>query len=203
MALTTYSELQSAVLNWMARDTGDSIAAIIPDAIRLAESRFNRLLRVAEMEANSLGASPNGILNLPIDFQAARRVQAEPYGTLEPVTPDWASSAYPTRAGGSPAYYTIQGLTLTTYPAYSGDVSVDYYASIPALSDTKTSNWLLKAYPDAYLFATLVEVCAFTKDGETAILWSQRAKLAIDEINAQDSLKRFPSARIRILGVTP
>jgi hypothetical protein len=203
MALSTYSELQAAVLNWMARDSTDTIAAIVPDAIRLAEAKFNRLLRVAEMEANSTGSSTNGVFALPVDFLAARRVEASPYGALEPVLPDWAASAYPTRESGIPAYYTIQGLTLTTYPTYTGDVSVDYYAAIPALSDAEPSNWLLAAYPDLYLFMTLAETCAFTQDVDKGAMWSQRAVLSITEINAQDSLRRFPSARIRTLGPTP
>ena len=42
MALSNYSELQSAVADWLER--GD-LTARIPDFIRLAEVQLNRLLR--------------------------------------------------------------------------------------------------------------------------------------------------------------
>ena len=47
MAISTYSELQTAVANWLDRD---DLTARIPEFIVLAEARYNRELRIRGME---------------------------------------------------------------------------------------------------------------------------------------------------------
>ena len=44
MALGTYSELQSAVANWLARPGDATLVPFIPDFVRLAEARLARAL---------------------------------------------------------------------------------------------------------------------------------------------------------------
>jgi len=203
MALSTYSELQSAVLNWMARDSSDVIAGVLPDCIELVESKLNRMLRVAQMEANAIGVSTNGVLALPTDFLTWRRVEIVPYGPLELVTPTYASENFPTLLTGVAKYFTIQNNNLTTYPPYTGEVSLDYYQRIPALSDSNPTNWLLSDNPDVYLFMTLSEACAYSKDVEAALVWNQRGVAAIEEMNTADKIRRFSGARARVKGPTP
>lgn len=203
MALGTYSELQSTVLTVMDREGDAVLTAYLPVAIALTEAKLNRKLRVADMETTVTGASSNGLLTLPDDFAAARRVEAYPYGPLAPVTPDYAAAQYPSGGGGIPRYYTIQGSTLTTYPYYTGDVTLDYYAKIPALSNTSPTNWLLSSHPDLYFFWVLCEAYAFIKDAETALVWNQRGAVTADEINAADQAKRYSNVSVRVKGPTP
>ena len=51
--ITSYSELQTAIQNWMDNDNA-SVVAAIPDAIIMAESRLNRTLRTWEMECRTI-----------------------------------------------------------------------------------------------------------------------------------------------------
>lgn len=203
MALANYSELQASLAAWMARSGDTVITGIAPDAIAMAEAHFNRKLRVADMEANATGASTNGILTLPSDFQAPRVTSIAGYGELELVMPGWAKSAYPSGPEGVAAFYTIQGLTLTTYPAYTGEVSLDYYATIPALSDSDPTNWLLTASPDLYLAQALGHINAFTKNAEAAGLWFSQAAGIIADLNNADSARRYSGASIHLKGSTP
>ena len=48
MTISTYSELQTAAGNWLNRS---DLTSRLPEFIALAESRFNRILNVPEMEA--------------------------------------------------------------------------------------------------------------------------------------------------------
>ena len=203
MALGTYAELQTSLAAWMARSGDTVITGIAPDAIAMAEAHFNRKLRVADMEANATGSSTNGILTLPSDFQAPRTVSIDSYGELKLVTPDWAKANYPTGLGGIAQWYTLQGLTLTTYPAYTGDVSLDYYQSIPALTDSNTTNWLLTAHPDLYLAQALGQINAFTKNAEAAGLWFSQAAGIIEDLNKSDQSRRYSGAAVRVKGPTP
>ena len=47
MSIANYTELQTAVANWLDRD---DLAARIPEFISLCEARFNRTLRLRAME---------------------------------------------------------------------------------------------------------------------------------------------------------
>ena len=55
MAISNYSELQTAVANWLDRD---DLTARIPEFIALAEARFNRVLRLRSMEAKYTANTP-------------------------------------------------------------------------------------------------------------------------------------------------
>ena len=46
MALATYSDLKTAVANYLARS---DLTAVIPDFVRLAETRLRRELRIRQM----------------------------------------------------------------------------------------------------------------------------------------------------------
>lgn len=203
MALGTYSDLQASLANWMARSGDTVIEGIAPDAIAMAEAHFNRKLRVADMEANATGSSTNGVILLPSDFQAPRTVSIDSYGELKLVTPDWAKANYPSGVdGGIAAFYTLQGLTLTTYPAYTGDISLDYYASIPPLASNST-NWLLTAHPDLYLAQALGQIHAFTSNAEKAGLWFSQAAGIIEDLNKADVSRRYSGVAVRVKGPTP
>ena len=203
MALSTYSDLQASVLNWMARDGSDSIAAIVPDAIAIVETKFNRILRVAEMEATAtLTANEDGTFTLPSDFLSVRRISGA-YGTLDAVTPEWAADQYPTNAGGPPSFYAIKGSTLTVYPGAADGLTLDYCQKGPAPSSDNPINWLRTRHPDGYLVTPLVEVNAFTKDAEAAGLWNERAAAAVDAVQKSDNSKRFSRMSARVKGPTP
>jgi hypothetical protein len=203
MALSTYTDLQETALDVIGR-TGDAgLTAYVPVAITLVEAKLNRNLRVAEMEANAIGASTNGLLALPADYLAWRRVEAVPYGPLDYVTPDYGSSEYPSVGSGAARFFTIQGSNLATFPSYTGEVSLDYYQRIPSLSNSSPSNWLLAAHPDVYLFMTLMELNAYTKDSDAASLWNDRAAAAVDELRTADRIKRYSRVSARVKGPTP
>ena len=56
MAFTTYSELKTTVANYLGRS---DLTSVIPDFIRLAETRLQRELRTRQM-LNSATASMTG-----------------------------------------------------------------------------------------------------------------------------------------------
>ncbi len=205
MALSTFSELQAAVLNWLARTGDDSptLAAALPDCIVLAEAKLNRHLRTDAMETATTLSGTNGVFTLPADFGGARLVSSDTYGPLEQAGDEWAGSAYPTDAGNVPAYFAIQGGSLRTYPAYSGNLTLRYFKAVPALSDATPSNWLLAGHPDVYLFLTVSEAYGFAQNIDAAQVYNQRGMTAAEEIKAQDLARRFVNPSIRVKGPTP
>ena len=119
------------------------------------------------------------------------------------MTPEWAADQYPTSAGGPPGFYDIKGSTRTVHPGAADSLTLDYYQKVPALSNDNPTNWLLANHPDVYLFMTLVEVNAFTKEAEAASLWNERAAAAVDAVQKSDNSRRFSRISARVKGPTP
>ncbi len=65
MAITTYSELQSAVADWLNRS---DLTARIPDFITLAETRINRDLRAREQQVIATANVDTPFFAIPGDF---------------------------------------------------------------------------------------------------------------------------------------
>jgi hypothetical protein len=70
MAITTYSELQTAIGNWLDHSL---FTARVPEFIALFEAAANRRLRVRQMET-SIDLTPSyGSAAVPTDYLAWRR----------------------------------------------------------------------------------------------------------------------------------
>jgi hypothetical protein len=201
MAITTYSELQAAIGNWLDHSL---FAARIPEFIALFEATANRRLRVRQQEVTAaLTPDPTGAVSIPIDYLAWRRVTwtGLPRAELQYVHPSYLQAAYPSSPADVPRIFTIEGSTLKVRPLDSTALEFDYFQKIPALSGTP-ANWLLTEHPDLYLFGVMVEAEMFGVNDERAPLWKARRDEIFDEVEKLNNKTRGPSA-IRVMGVTP
>lgn len=202
MSITTYSELQTAVGNWIARD---DLSAYVPDWITLFEAMINRRLRVRNMETATALTTTSGVASLPTDYLAWRRVTwtGNHYRELEYVHPSYLRARQPATTGGLPTIFTIEGASLIVDPVDdTSTVSIDYYQKVPALSVSNTTNWLLTAHPDLYLFGALTESGPFINSADSFALWKSRRDEIIAEIERLDFQTSAPSAT-RVMGMTP
>jgi hypothetical protein len=86
---------------------------------------------------------------------------------------------------GRPAYAALIAGQLCLYPAptQAWNVELTYYAGIPALTATNTSNWLLTSFPDLYLWGALAEAWNYYEDDEQLQKAAALLKDAIDGYN--------------------
>src|SRR3990167_854808 len=198
MAITTYSEIKTAVATWLARD---DLANPIVDFVTLFEAAANRRLRVRQMEASADLTPASGEVALPSDYLAWRRVTwtGSTRVELEYAGPSWLQAAYPDTPAGTPKYFTIEGSTLLIRPTSTTDLEFLYYQKIPVLSDTNTTNWLLTAHPDLYLFGALTEARLFARNIDQAALWKTRRDELFEEIQMLSNKTRGAGA-IRAIG---
>jgi hypothetical protein len=182
MAIGTYAQLQSAVADWAARA---DLSPRMADYITMAEARFNRELRVRQMETEATVTMTEGTGTLPTDFLAMKRVtyQGSPVTELYYQTPAYLQDAYPDTTAGDPVVYTLEGLSIKVRPITSTSVKVLYWQKIPALSDSATTNWLLTAHPDLYLAATLAEVAQWEPDMNDAGRYEARTVELIERVS--------------------
>ena len=65
MAISSYAELQTAVINWLHRS---DISTIVPDFIMLGEKRIFREVRSIEMETALSSTIASGVIAVPSDY---------------------------------------------------------------------------------------------------------------------------------------
>lgn len=199
-AFDTYADLQASVATWLMRD---DLTANIPAFITLCGSRNNRRIRVREMVTLATLTPVSGACTLPTDYVEALRVSAstDPVSVLTPISLDMAQDQF--NVSGYPTHYVIQGSTLTAYPTSDSSIVLTYFAAIPALSDSITTNWLLTKAPEIYLYGTLIESAPFMEDDNRLATWLSLYKNAVDDLQAADTRALWGKAVARIRGSTP
>ena len=206
MALTTYSELQAAIADWLDRD---DLTTQIQDFITLCESRIARTLRSRAMVKRVTTNMQTQYILLPADFLEMRNVQlnTSPKQRLEYVTPEHLDSIYAGNTTGKPRVYTVIGDELQVGPAPDGvyEIEIAYMYKLPPLSSSNTSNWFLEYAPDIYLYGSLIEAEPFTADDERVMLWKQLYDEAVMRLNDQEERGRYSGSAlvVRTDGGTP
>lgn len=190
-AITSYTTLLTALGEWNNRT---DLASHYPGFIALSEAHFNRELRVPDMEVTATLSASTASVELPSDFLSARAIyiDATTDVVLEPLTAWALRAAYPTAESGTPAAYAVRGGDITLAPAPSSAVTLtmDYYASIDALSASNETNWLIEAHPDLYLRAAKYYSLEFLKDYDAADRELAFVDGLIASLNRQGNRKR-------------
>lgn len=193
MAITSYSELQTAVANWLARD---DLTTYIPDFITLAEARIYRELKVRQMETALSETIASGVIAVPSGYTQMKfaYVDGSPIKKLERFDLERLYQEYPTRsADGKPSAYARESTSFIfgPYPDSGYTIKGVYYKKLDPLSDANTSNWLITDAPDLILFASLCEAEPFIKNDPRLVLWEAKYQNAKTEIRNQDRDEEF------------
>lgn len=192
MAIGTYSELKSAVENWLARS---DLTLRIPEFIALAEAKFNRSLRLrilenrATTDIDTTSDEPE-FISLPSDFQVMRRarlsgVTGKPRLQYLSMTQLDEFRYSINNASGQPLYFTVSGTEMEIAPTPDANYEIEmvYRANVTALSDTNTTSSLLTLAPDLYLYGALLEASPYIQNDQRIPLWASALKTVIDDLN--------------------
>lgn len=189
MALDTYAGLLSSIAGWLMRD---DLTSVIPDFIALAEADMNARLRLRAMLTTATLDDAGEAL--PSDFLAAKSVHLENWGNLEFGTAGELADFNEGYAGGAARWYGIDGNSLVVSPTQTGGgtVTLRYYARIPALSDTNTSNHVLVASPGLYLYGSLVQASPYLLDDARLQTWGTLYTQAAELLQNADDAAEHP-----------
>jgi len=201
MPITTYTELKSALADWLLRD---DLTAVIPSFISLAEAGLNRDVRHWRMDKRSTATLDSQYSALPADFLQPTRLSLTSGTTFEL---ELASQhdmmemrSLATNSTGRPRYYALTGGEIEVFPTPGDSYTLEmaYVARPPALSDSNAANWLLTYYPDAYLYGTLMQAAPYLEDGERVGLWKSLYDNAIAGITADGERAKFGGSGLRM-----
>ena len=206
MALSTFAELKVGVANWLDRS---DLTDRIPEFIVLAEARFNRVLRIRDMETVSTAISTTAgtrEYSLPTGFVQMREfhLTTDPLTPLSYITPEMMSRIWAGSTKGKPEVFTIiaDNVRLGPNPDAVYTTSMLYYKKITALSDSATTNDMLTNNPDIYLYGTLLEATPFIMQDERVGLWLAAFEKAVADIQNQDNKDRHSGSQLRVMNTS-
>jgi len=200
MALSTYTELKAALADWLDRT---DLTSQIVDFITLAEAEFNRTLFVPQREEVSSASATAGTITLPTDFWSMRSlyIDSDPKTYLEQMNMGELRNRYSANATGRPQNFALQSgneLVLAPSPDTTYTLVLNYWQTIPALSGSVASNWLLASHPDIYLYGSLLQAAVFLVDDERVPLWRGAMGSAIDQLQDAGNKRGWGSTPVRI-----
>lgn len=186
MAIQTYGQLKTAVLEWA--DRTDIPTARLEEFIYLAEADASQLLRVPAMEYEALLTVADGRVTIPFDYLELRRLtwQGSTEKVLQYMSWDNFVDVNNDITESNPLYFSRQGphWWIAKSVADGEQVLCHYYRFVPALSDVDDTNWLLSVSPQAYLFGALKYLYEYTMDNERAMYWDGKFKAELGKLQS-------------------
>lgn len=198
MAITTYAELQSAVADFLNRE---DLTSVIPTFISLAEADLQQRVRHYQMEARTTLSLSGQYTDLPDDWVETIRLSVGS-DALELISQSELldRGELTNDTAGQPRYYALTAGQLEVFPVPDDTYTATliYTASIPALSDSNTSNWLLTAAPDAYLYGALMQSAPYLAEDARVGVWSALSERAIQSLNAASTKAKYSGTGLRL-----
>lgn len=180
MAFADYLDLRTAVIEAVGRT---DIAEHFDRITKLAENWLSRNLRMQQQITETTLTLTGGTATLPTDY-------------VESI------AAYDS-TGTELNQNTLQDIEADT-STFEGNVKFQYYAAIPTLTTSMTTtNWLLAAYPDVYLYAVGYQAALDIRDAEMAQAMRVLRDDAVFDARTSDHRSRYGRTRVRVKGPTP
>jgi len=191
MAIGQYSELKTAVANWLTRS---DLTARIPEFITLAEDYVAQEFRIRAMETSSDLTISSQTTALPTRYLETIRlyIDGDPVQRLGYMKPldfweRWASART-----GKPQFFTIEGENYVFGPApdstYTGKCL--FYQRFAAMSEDSDTNWILENARGLYLYRALLEASPFIGDDPRTLTWATLWDDLADKVKKADKTDR-------------
>ena len=192
MAITTYSELKTAVTNWLDRD---DLTSRVDEFIDLAEARHARDLRFRLMVVRSTASTSTSsrFLALPTNYLQMMRLMLDttPETILKQVSP-YELTRRVENATGTPRFFAVhEEIEFDRTPDSAYTAEILFWQKFTALDDTNTSNDLLTNHPDVYLYSSLAAAAPFLHDDERLAIWEGLYQQAISDIKSADKQDQY------------
>lgn len=167
--------------------------------ILMAEARFNRDIRVPDMESTVTWSVSTEDAFLPDDYLSMRAIyeHGSPDEPLRATSPSSIRQEFDGTPGQPQEYMLVSGgIRFIPPPDATYLMTMDYYSRIEGLSVVNPSNWLLQKHPDAYVAGVLFYYYRWSKDRQSAIDADALCNEIIGKINLSAQLDRYGAGPI-------
>ena len=205
MALSNYTELKTAIANWLNRS--DLTSEISDDFIKLTEADLNSKLRIRKMVTQASFTIDSETEALPTGFLQVRDMYILSGSTKYPLrymTPSQMDQVKGTSTTGVPSSYTILGDTFRFMPKPDSNYTayVNYYKSFDALSSTNTTSYILTYHPSIYLYGSLFHAANFLGgiNPQQVQTWQQMYATSLERLEQNDREDQFSGSPLQMRG---
>lgn len=190
-----YNSLLARVVDTLGAQITTAQAA---NLVELVEARFNRIIDHPLRETEAF-VTPTGDITLPSDCWTVRDMwtvgtSGAADASLEQLSPQVARELYGNRTG-DPQAFVIIGNRIDFWPTPSAtsttQVRIRYQQTIPALSSSNLSNWLIAQHPDIYYYSLLLQSEAYIVNDERLGVWKAALDEALAELTALGARQRY------------
>ena len=198
MTITSYDTLKTTVADFLNRD---DLTAAIPTFIQLNEGVINRKLRHWKMEKRSTAAINTQYADLPSDWLETIRYSIQGKRNLELLSQSQMTERRVDGASaGEPCYYSLTGGDVEVFPVPDASYTSEmvYFAELPALSDSATSNWLLEENPDVYLYGALLHSAPYLQEDGRIAAWGELFTSGMASLQAASDKARHSGSGLKM-----
>ncbi len=193
MAITNFTNLQTAVASWLNRD---DLTSNIVELIQMAEDSLKNDWRLRKYQPRTFVVSADDAA-LPSDFKAIENLYHDgpnTFGEIEIVS----GNLIGVKLGmfgttGTPAYAAVidKKLRFAPVPNATFNLKLTYERTLAALSASQPTNWLIDEAPAIYLYATLVESAPFLKNDSRVAVWRDLLEEKIEKLHITRERERY------------
>lgn len=189
MAISNYSELQASIALWINRD---DMTAMMPDFIRLAESRIAGEFKSQHLSTVTTISVDAASEALPSNYKGAQsaHLDTDPKTRLDYFTPDEFDGRFMSSQSGKPTAYTVKGQTIYFAPTPDTTYSCLLSHFVTPSLEIDGTNSLLTNYPNLYLFASIVEALDYNEEDSSKyeMKYLKALDSALDEMDYHGAL---------------
>lgn len=181
MSISTYSELQTAVSNWLERS---DLTARLADFIDIAETHINDDLRVRSMIESSTVTPSQSVkyVSFPTGFIEPISFVNEEGEELEQLHPDELAEYAYNAPAGDPRYFSITSrINFECVASSSLSYPIIYYKKLDLATDL--TNQVLTDYPNIYLYGTLAHAEMWIMNDQRYAYWQNLYEIAVKKAN--------------------
>jgi hypothetical protein len=190
VSITTYTELKSAVADFLNRD---DLTSAIPTFISLAEADIARKVRHWLQEKKVRTSLDEPYEFLPDDWLATISLRHSDGTEIKQVGVTEMAELDKLTIAGKPQYYRVEAGRIELYPepndAYPADLV--YYARVPSLSDAAPTNWLLTNHPDILLYGALTIAAPYLSEDARVTIWGSLYTSAVEALQMDSEKARY------------
>lgn len=198
MTITNYTTLQSTMGDFLNRS---DLTSVLPVFVQMCEARINRELRHWQMETNTTYTADARYEDLPtgwletirLDVSGGDRLTLLSHGEMA------ALRASNDDTAGEPSYYAFVAGQIELYPTPGSAYTINhaYFAEIPDLA-TNTTNWLLTAAPDVYLYGSLIHAAPYLVEDQRLPVWEAMYMQAMTALQAASKQARHSGTSLKV-----
>lgn len=196
-----YTSLLAQVVDTL----GSQVTTAQVDAqLAFVEARFNRIIDSPEREKEAY-LTPTADIQLPADCWRLRDIwvmgtaSSDVPTSLVQVSAAQARALYAYETNGIEAY-SLTGRTIDFWPdpgtSNTTQVRIRYQQTIPALTSSNTTNWLLTYHPDIYYYSLLLQCEAYIVNDQRLPIWKAALDEALGELSALSAKQRYAQTNL-------